>query len=190
MLSLRSKAPEGWRSPRRFAFAGPLRTSARSCTAVALRRFSPASSRNPCSSVVKNSNANCPNRPCQNENRKRAGRSANYELRSANFGMRSAHQVHLHPRWSSRFSVSSEVNKLKLELQLSCAEPRAPLPLRHSECGWQGASLRARFFGGARLLTSRLARTLAPPAAGRGLPALPLLSVVSAFPAPLGTAVF
>jgi hypothetical protein len=61
----RSKVPEGWRTPRRFAFAGPLRISARFWTAAALRRFSTAPSRNPCSScssAVKNSNA-CPNHP-------------------------------------------------------------------------------------------------------------------------------
>ena len=34
-----AKAPEDWRTPRRFAFAGPLRTSARFWTAAALRRF-------------------------------------------------------------------------------------------------------------------------------------------------------
>jgi hypothetical protein len=38
---LRSKAPEGWRTPRRFAF-GPFRISARFWTAAALRRFSPS----------------------------------------------------------------------------------------------------------------------------------------------------
>jgi len=47
----RSKAPEGWRTPRRFAFAKPLRISARFWTAAALRRFSPAPLHNPCSSV-------------------------------------------------------------------------------------------------------------------------------------------
>jgi hypothetical protein len=35
----RSKAPEGWRTPRRFAFAGPHRISARFWTAAALCRF-------------------------------------------------------------------------------------------------------------------------------------------------------
>ena len=49
----RSKAPEGWRTPRRFAFGGPLLISARFWTAVALHRFSHV-------------------RPFQNENRKRA----------------------------------------------------------------------------------------------------------------------
>jgi hypothetical protein len=44
----RSKAPEGWRSPRRFAFAGPLGISARFWTAAALCRFRPVPSRTPC----------------------------------------------------------------------------------------------------------------------------------------------
>src|ERR1039458_4226205 len=38
-----------------------------------------------------------------------------------------------------------------------------------------GGRVRAVVSGGARLLTSRLARTLAPPTPGRGLPALPIL---------------
>ena len=50
--ALRSKAPEGWRTPRRFAFTGPLLISARFWTAVALHRFSHV-------------------RPTQNEYRKR-----------------------------------------------------------------------------------------------------------------------
>jgi hypothetical protein len=67
-----------------------------------LQDVSPTGLKNRCPSVVKNSNANGPNRPSQNENRKRV-------------------PVRLHPL-SCDFSATSQISVI--------AQPRAPRPVK------------------------------------------------------------
>jgi hypothetical protein len=135
--SSRSKAPEGWRTPRRFAQTGPLRISARFWTAAALCRFFNASllrqfkhHKTPIVHPKLKAGKEFPSVFAAFRRDKSAG---------IRFHVISARQV--------RFLSLPSLVRAPCEImpcakashclrRISQGKPRAPLPLRNSECGF------------------------------------------------------